>query len=249
MTYAGKRKRGGGRPGKLAVFKVKRPMSLARKVVPGYTRSGGYYGRYNKGPLKGAEMKFFDTSYSGTLDTTGEVLPGGGTTTGFCLIPQDTTQSGRIGRKCVLKSLSMKMSVLKNLAVATDEYHISLIWDKQANGAYPAYTDIYSSATSLKTFRNMANIGRFVVLKDWYFSLTAPGDFSADNQLATTHSYLPSRRILTLTKKLNIPLEFSSTTGAITELKSNNIFLVGVVEDSDDTAAFEVTARVRFSDF
>jgi len=47
-------------------------------------------------------------------------------------------------------------------------------------------------------------------------------------------------------KKCNIPIEFSGATGAITEIRSNNVGLL--VISRNGTAGFASQIRVRFSD-
>ena len=70
-----------------------------RVVVPkklrGYVRTSGLYGKQD-------EMKFFDTIGTAGFTTTGHNYGQ------FNLIPQNTTQSGRIGRKCVIKEIDFK---------------------------------------------------------------------------------------------------------------------------------------------
>jgi len=75
--------------------------AVAKYFRPGYDRTGGSYGRYAG---RGAELKFFDTSLSFLFDTTGEVPATGQ----LVLIPQGVTESTRVGRKCVIKSVHLK---------------------------------------------------------------------------------------------------------------------------------------------
>ena len=74
----------------------KRP--IKRMTIPkslqGYVRYGGKFrfaSKYDRS--KSVELKYFDTTLSGTLDTTGEVL---GSPTGLCLIAAGTGESHRI---------------------------------------------------------------------------------------------------------------------------------------------------------
>lgn len=46
-------------------------------------------------------------------------------------------------------------------------------------------------------------------------------------------------------KKCNVPLEFSSTTGAITEIRSNNIGVLLI--SAEGTAKFDSSIRIRFT--
>ena len=47
-------------------------------------------------------------------------------------------------------------------------------------------------------------------------------------------------------KKVDIPMDWSSTTGAITEIRSNNIFLTAGAAGFDDVVTFSGTCRLRF---
>ena len=119
---------------------TKRANAIA--AARGYVRSGGYYGRFAG---RGAEHKFLDTGLTGTFDTTGEVLPGGGTSTGLNLIAQGTTESNRVGRKCVITKILIRGHVTTASTEANNIIRMLLVLDKQANGAYPAYADVLTS--------------------------------------------------------------------------------------------------------
>ncbi len=54
------------------------------------------------------------------------------------------------------------------------------------------------------------------------------------------------RQDYTFFKKVKIPLEFSAGTGAITEIRSNNLFVLLISEAG--AAGFESKMRLRFSD-
>jgi len=212
-------------------------MAAIMKRNPGYVRTGGYYGRFS-GP--GAELKFFDTALSFNVDATGEVPATGQ----LVLIPQGVTESTRVGRKCVLKSIQMR--ILANYqpaaaAVATTNAWIYLVLDKQCNGAAAAVTDVFASATLSTAMHNLSNSQRFVILKKIKMTFNPPaGATTAYNNIA---------KQVEMFKKCNIPLEFSSTTGAITEIRSNNIFLLAGSDTlSDDTVVVAGNARVRYSD-
>jgi len=49
--------------------------------------------------------------------------------------------------------------------------------------------------------------------------------------------------------RLNIPLKYSGSTGAITELKTNNIFIMASAFASDDLVSVSGTTRLRYSDY
>jgi len=212
------------------------------QIVPGVSRVGGFYGRYSK---PGGELKFFDTSYSGTIDATGEVAPGGGTATSPNLIPQGVTESTRVGRKCVIRKISLQgffwSGTLTGAAAAPNVFKLALVLDTQANGAYPAFSDVQGA--TVNSFNNLANSQRFRVLKIWKKNLQTPGI-----QVAGTPTYIAGMPIpFKWNHKCNIPLEFSSTTGAITEIRSNNL-LFTQISTADDVVQYDMITRIRFSD-
>jgi len=207
------------------------------RFVPGYNRTGGFYGRFAG---RGAELKFFDTTLSFNIDATGEVPATGQ----LNLIPQGITESTRVGRKCVIKSIQLKGNMqLTPGAAATlsGVSNIYLILDKQCNGAAAGATDVFTTDVFNTALRNLANSERFVILKKWrHVWNIGAGVGTALNSVHKSLDYY---------KKCNYPIEFSSTTGAITEIKSNNLFLMaGTGTTMDDLISVAGTSRLRFSD-
>ena len=134
------------------------------RVVPGYTRRSGFYGRFS-GP--NAEMKFFDTALS-FLPASAAVCSTTAGTGGMTLIPAGTTESTRIGRKCTIKSIQMELFGLFQPAAAATASGVTNIWlvqDTQTNGAYPAITDLFTTNVAVSALRELANRGRFRILK------------------------------------------------------------------------------------
>ncbi len=210
---------------------VMKARTAAVMPVAGYTRLSGFYGRF--GP--GGEKKFFDTTLGSTaLATAGVVL-----NDSLNLIPQGTTQSTRIGRKCTISKINMRgfMVLASNATASSEVYRIILALDKQANGATAAVTDLLTTADE-KSFNNLSNSGRFMVLKDWYGTMNKMADIGTN-----INSVI---KPFVFNKSCSIPVEFSSTMGAITEIRSNNIFLIGV--SSSTTLTFSHTTRVRYTD-
>lgn len=213
----------------------KRKTTVAR---PGYQRTVGYYGRFAP---SGGERKFFDTTRATqTVAATGTIM-----NLSLNLIPQGTTESTRIGRKCVIRALNLRGNY--NLPGATaaantsDILRIIVYVDKQANGATAAVTDILETA-SYNSFRNLAESGRFKLLYDKSHALNTMG--GAGN--GTTDSFGEIARPWSFNKRCMIPIEFSSTTGAITEIRSNNIGVLAISKGA--VAQLDYIARVRYSD-
>jgi len=208
-------------------------------IVPGVTRTSGFYGRYLNSQKP--EDKFFDTALSFTVDTTGEVPATGQLT----LIPQGVTESTRVGRKCTIKSIQIRGIVTYApgaSAQAAAVNYIYIVQDTQCNGAAAAVTDVLTSATMSSGLINMANSQRFRILKRLVMSFNPPaGATTAYNSAIKPFEYF---------KRCNIPVEFSSTTGAITEIRSNNIFLLAGAAgtNADDLCTVSGVARLKFSD-
>lgn len=214
-------------------------------VVPGVTRSIGYYGRYTN-PAK-PELKFFDTSLSGTIDATAEIPATGGQ---INLVPQGDTQSQRVGRKIIIRSIHVKGTAFLAPAAsanASEVAYMYLIWDKQCNGAAATVGDansgVFTSANLSVAYMTLANKSRFVILKKWIWTFNAgAGVTTAYNTVARNFDFF---------KKCMIPIEFdaSATTGAITTIRSNNCFLVwGTTGTTDDVVSVTGAIRIRYMD-
>jgi len=216
----------------------KGPRFVPKQPQPGYGRTGGFYGRF-QGPA--GELKFFDTALSFLVDATGEVPATGQ----LALIPQGVTQSTRVGRKCTVKSIQVRAQLTDlpaAAAVAATTIYLYLMQDTQCNGAAAGVTDVLTSSDFAQGMVNMANSGRFKIIKRWIM------DFNSGAGVATALNR--TAKHLEFYKKCSIPIEFSSTTGAITEIRSNNLFLMAGTGGgaSDDTVSVTGTCRLRYSD-
>lgn len=211
--------------------------ALRGRVAKGYTRRAGFYGRFGG---SGGEQKFFDTSVAFSFDLTGEVPATGQ----LVLIPQGVTESTRVGRKCVIKSIQLKgiiQLVPGASAQASTTVALYLMQDTQTNGAAAAAGDVFTGTNFPIALHNLSNSQRFKTLKKWTWTFNPPS--GATTALSNVNRYM------TYYKRLNVPIEYSSTTGAITEIRTNNIFLMaGADGNSDDLVSFSGNCRVRFTD-
>ncbi len=214
-----------------------------RRWTPGYSRTGGYYGRYNYAASPGGELKFHDVDLvDAVIAATGTITPS------INLIAQGVTESERNGRKCTLKGISWRFRVTLPIQEngtspnGDDSMRVILFNDKQCNGATAAVLDILETA-DYKSFRNLANSGRFNIICDKSYSLHYKGMASEGAGLLTQASVINN---YSFHSKLNLPLEFNATTGAITEIRSNNL---GVLLISDvGIGGFDSKIRLRFTD-
>lgn len=205
----------------------------ATMVVPGYTRTVGAFARSRPGAI---EKKYFETAIVSTTDmSAGIIVPS------LNLVPQGTTDKTRIGNKINVVNLNMNFHFSQDdqttLFFGNGPLRMIVYHDKQANGAAAVVTDILTTA-SILSFRNMDQVERFTILSD---KLLNSPEVTA-NVAHTSNSVMYKR----WAKKMNIPIHFSSTTGAITELKSSNIgvLLIAAVSTTNWTA----NCRIKYLD-
>ncbi len=218
----------------------KSPYKRRRTFTPGRDRVGGYYGRFSGAS---AEHKFFDVTLNDAV-----VVSAGSVTDSINKIPQGVTESERVGRKCTLKLVQWRyeVSMPQRDAVGTpgaaDGFRMIMFIDKQANGATAAVLDVLETA-NIHSFYNLSNSGRFKIICDKlhhtkFVTLASDG--------AGVVSSAGNLTNYTFSKALNLPIEFSSTTGAIGEIRSNNIGVI--LMSTSGLLGFESKLRVRFTD-
>lgn len=204
----------------------------------GIVRTGGYYGRF--GGAAG-ELKFFDTALSFNFDLTAEVPATGQ----LNLVPQDDTQSGRTGRKICIKSISIK-GFVANVGTTNpnDLLGLHLVQDTQCNGAAATFGNVFTGTVATNGFRNLENVSRFKVLKSWTIPVVA-GSASGATPVLMEYS-----APVNYSMKCNIPIDFDSSaaTGAITTIRSNNVFLLAGSANRDDLSLFTGNCRIRYED-
>lgn len=187
-----------------------------------------------------SELKVFDTAINFNIDATGEVPATGQ----LNLIPQGTSESTRIGRKVVVKSIQINGHLLCNPGAGNTPSEINYIWlvlDKQCNGAAASAADVLTGTAFQTALPNVDNSQRFVILRKFVIQ--------TESKAGVATAWALSCRPWTFYKKVNIPIDFSSTTGAITEIRSNNLFLLaGTNQTGDDLTNVTATCRLRFTD-
>lgn len=210
-------------------------------VVPGYTRTGGYYGRM-RGP-NAPELKFIDAQLALTAGV--NVTVSSTFATGACcLIPQGDTESSRDGRQANIMSIYVKgfVGMVSGTAtVAAANFYWFLILDTQANGAFPAASDIWTGSSSWELMRNLEYNDRFKILATKVVSLKAFAGVSG--------AYGGDVRPFNVFHKCNIPITWASTTGAITEIRQNNIIMAWGIDTTlggTGAVALDGIVRVRF---
>lgn len=214
--------------------------SKRKKTSDGYTRTGGYYGRFGDGDE--AEMKFFDTDLAFNIDSTMEIPASGGQ---LCLVPQGDTESTRQGMKMCIKSLRMTAVITHTPTPSTSAGIAAtstfLVLDTQCNGAAATPAEVFAFVTAGRVLPLIQNSKRFKILKQWNHAFNTGG--GAATQYASTTKWIKYYR------RLDIPIMYNGATGAITEIRSNNLFLMAVANStSDDEVNVSGKIRLRYSD-
>lgn len=217
-------------------------MFAGARIVPGFTRTGGSYGRYGASASRMGlkpELKFFDTALAFNFDLTGEVPATGQ----LALIPQGDTESTRDGRVAYIKSVQIRGNIIFNAVaggqtVSSSAVYLYLVLDTQCNGAAAAITDVFTSNVMGSNMLNLNNSSRFRIIKKWEITLNSMAGVSTNWGVIT--------KLVNFYKRCNIKMDWSSTTGAITEIRSNNLFLCAGALNNDDIAVFDGTCRLRF---
>lgn len=232
-----------GKANQRPIKRARTATAIARSLVaqaPGLVRSAGNYGRYGASARAAGlqpELKYFDTELAFSFDNTLEVPATGQ----LCLIPQGDTESTRDGRIAWIKSIQISMFATCSPGATANMANYACMWlvlDTQANGAAAGATDVFTSATTALAMLNLNNSGRFRILKKWRIPFNGTA--------GVTTAYCSQVRQVDYYKKCNIKIDWSSTTGAITEIRSNNIFLMAGSAAQDDLVAVTGVARLRF---
>ncbi len=209
------------------------------------SRVGGYYGRF----ANGGELKFHDVDVDqAAADLSAGVIQNAGT---LNIIAQGTTESERVGRKCIIKSIMWRSNIRQaglsnaNSVQGSDTWRIIIYLDKQCNGATAAVTDILETA-DYQSFRNLSNVGRFQTLMDLTF-IIHPSPCAGDS---ATNDQGRNEVNKSFYKKCDIKLEYdnSATTGALTSIRSNNIGMLIISKGVESVISLDSKIRMRFSD-
>jgi len=213
-----------------------------------YSRAAPYSGssfRGRRASTKIPELKFYDTFVSLTT-----VTPTGVIDESLNLVPQGTGEEDRIGRKFTIKKLSLNLQLHLPSTTSendmTDAIRFIVYHDKQCNGAAATPGgdgDVTGILQDLRvtSFNRLNNKNRFRILcsKTFAMAATAGGNETgtASGAMFETHEFHID---------CNIPIEMSATTGAITNVRSNNIGVLYLSNNGNIQVTYDT--RIRYSD-
>lgn len=209
---------------------------------------------------KKPELKCVDVNGAGAgvtaslLSTTATVTLLNGLATGAAYFQ-------RVGRSVSLKSLHLRGCILPSgLDGVTGEFiRISLVYDRQPNGALPAYADIFQTvdaagngSNAVFDFTNLNNSERFLILAD------IPVQFSSTEITGAAHIASASEmqnqmQSLLIDKYISLdglPTNYKLDTAVIGAISSGAIYLVtmGSAAAANAGTAFNWSNRIRYSD-
>lgn len=175
------------------------------------------------------ELKYMDSeATNSTLATTGNRYLLNGNV-------QGTSTSTRIGNKVTIKHIELKMNYTSTVV---SSIKMAIVYDKQANAALAAVSDIYNAIGGIFypwATRNSVNSQRFVILKNFVMTINP-------NITATLTSKQLSKYI-----KCNIPVQYNGgVAGTIADIQTGAIYMVVLCDNANSSLSY--TSRLRFQD-
>ncbi len=193
---------------------------------------------------KDVELKFLDTGRNDSI-----VLNAGTMQGSLNIVAQNLTESGRVGRDIRVKSIHMKLSLI---LPGTDDdafgpnseiFRIILHNDKQTNGVQGAVGSLLES-TSYDSFYNLNNTDRYQIFWDRTF-VVEPTTASTDGT-NTNNSGQMVKFVKVNIRNLDIPIDFTSSSGAISANTSNCLNLLYISRNG--IGAIENQVRILYTD-
>ncbi len=241
-----RRRKQGARMGKRKASTAMVPYVKRTKTTltpyPGYTRTVGAYARYG-GRQK--EKKWFDKALEFNVSTTGTVVPTGQ----LVEIPNGSNEDERDGKNITVHSIHLRGVLRANPGVIGNSSSVAVIYlikDMQTNGSAAGATDVFTGTDFSVANINMSNSKRFRVLRRFVFVINPTATDGAATAIQSTIYELEYY------SKINCEIAYSGTLGTLTEIRTNNLFLMAGLNTASQLGggllSFTGNSRVRFSD-
>lgn len=209
------------------------------------TRAGGY--RMVGALTEKKAVDLANASYG--LDSTGSV-------TAINLIRTGSGYNNRIGRKINMTSVECRGAIIAaGVTPQLQKYRIMVIYDKQANGALPAITDILqaidqagNTTTTANSPRNLDKRDRFVCVMD--YEGTAAGFDGVAGTVVPTSSDVFNVHKYTRLPNLVTQYQADSSPAVIGDIATGSLLLVtfGQIAAGANSHNFNGTIRLRYKD-
>lgn len=179
---------------------------------------------------------FVDLAYATyAMDTTGSI-------TLVATIAQGPSQSQRIGKKAMYKSVQFRGHAQSATSTTLADGAVLLVYDRDPTNTLPNITDILNTVHSA-SFNNDTNSERFKIVRRWDFTFSGNAATPATgNEIKSFDEYVDMR---------NLPCQFgNAATGAIGDIKLGALYLVTVGSNVAGATApvLQCGARTRFID-
>lgn len=139
----------------------------------------------------------------------------------------------REGRQFRMKSIQYHIACTMNAAASHTSVRLVLVLDKQANAAAPAFSDIFSVA-STRGLRDLDGRKRFWIIKDQTIDLSITGQ---------------QERNLKFYRQFDIKTIFNSgNAGTIADIDTNSLYLFIISDEATNQASVSGFARLRYID-
>ncbi len=220
----------------------KSPRRKRTKTTPSLTFSYATPRRRTRTERVTQELKFLDT------DIVDGTIAANMTKFNPQVIPQGDEESQRIGRKVIIKSLSIKgtlqLIASTSGASSSEVLVMKVIHDSQTNGAEFATAQLLEADT-FDSYNNLANRNRFRILKAEYFEFSAGG--AAPTGAALIFSEVT--KVVDCHLKMNISVEYDNSfnTGVIGTVTSNSIWVVFQTL-TGELISSNLKMRIRYTD-
>ena len=239
-----------GMSAKTGSFRIPRGMK-------GFVRPVGAYGRFSGST---AEQKFIDKNPPGGVLANGPMVA---IMTDILEIPTGTGPSERVGRKIRVTSIEADCSVVTQLTAAVTYNKVTMrLWlDRQNNGVAAAQQDVYDANAAAVCLGTQApfdlfNENRFQLLGETSRSFSPQMGFDIQSSNAAIPANNQSQMVNAppdlwhgiLSCPLSHVIEYSGPTGAIAEIRSNQIFIEWSSDNGLVSSVFRGNVRVRYTD-
>lgn len=178
-------------------------------------------------------------------------------------LPCGTNAYERIGRKIVIKSILLNLLATGNVTQAdadTINCKLWLILDKQCNGNTATIPEIFGlppgdpAVEVSVTAENITTCAVPYIANRQRFSILWESDWNFFPKMSTNGGEIQKvAKKIRMYKRMNLPVEYGGTTGALGEIKSNNLLLVFASSKTNGATHEPYTlidgiCRIRFAD-
>lgn len=262
--------KGLGRGGRARAFYARRGMDVKYYTYTPYkarrpwkrTRSGVPFVPRTMGPFSVSESKYFDAEESGfaVAENTGAWAATNDIIKGIICVPVEGSDiNNRVGRKIAVYKVACRGII--NPASLSDQadvlsapaWRVILWMDTQCNGSETTSAALMEAGTAntaavtFTAFQNIANFGRFRVLKD---KVIRSGGAVASTDGANTSSIAIPNIPFKITHKFSKPcvVKFGASAGAIGDIVNNAFYISIQASTVNYTSTVTVRTRAYYKD-